>query len=146
MGMNYRPLQRMGHNVSKLAGLLGNKGLRAWRYKIGKAESPECRWCGDGEETGDHLMGGCRVWSKRWPGGLRDIITPDTDNYFYRTSAWKKTTFRAHPEDVSYIKAKLGTARERISPSLYRIQKIASRFPRSSFQSFSEESLHNFEE
>ena len=48
-----------------------NKGaLQAWRYKIGKAESPECRHCGKAEspecrhcgkaaETGDHLVFVC---------------------------------------------------------------------------------------
>ena len=37
-----------------------NKGaLQAWRYKIGKAESPECRHCGKAAETGDRLVFVC---------------------------------------------------------------------------------------
>ena len=40
-----------------------NKGaLQAWRYKIGKAESPECRHCGKAAETGDHLVFVCEEW------------------------------------------------------------------------------------
>ncbi|KAF8462314.1 hypothetical protein BDZ91DRAFT_358465 [Kalaharituber pfeilii] len=37
------PLQRLGRGVTKIAGLLGNKGLKAWRYRIGEAPDPDCR-------------------------------------------------------------------------------------------------------
>ena len=45
-----------------------NKGaLQSWRYKIGKAEDPGCRHCGEGgEETGDHIMFECRKWEDLW--------------------------------------------------------------------------------
>ncbi|KAF8459687.1 hypothetical protein BDZ91DRAFT_799768 [Kalaharituber pfeilii] len=77
LGMNYRPLQRLGRGVTNVAGLLCNKGLKAWSYKIGEAPDPECRWCGEGDETLTHLMRSCRIWRKRWPGGEKDIITPE---------------------------------------------------------------------
>ncbi|KAF8454103.1 hypothetical protein BDZ91DRAFT_748059 [Kalaharituber pfeilii] len=48
-----------------MAGLLGGKGLRAWRYKIDKADGPECRWCGESEEMTAHLL-----------EEYRDIMTP----------------------------------------------------------------------
>ena len=46
--------RRTATNYSQLR---TNKGaLQAWRYKIGKAESPECRQCGKAAESGDHLV------------------------------------------------------------------------------------------
>ncbi|KAF8455453.1 hypothetical protein BDZ91DRAFT_746696 [Kalaharituber pfeilii] len=59
-----------------MAGLLGGKGLRAWRYKIDKADGPECRWCGESEEMTAHLLEEYRVWRRFWPGGGEDIMTP----------------------------------------------------------------------
>ena len=38
--------------------------LQAWRYKIGKAESPKCRHCGKVAETGDHLVFVCEEWKE----------------------------------------------------------------------------------
>ena len=51
-----------------------NKGnLQSWRYRIGKADSPMCRFCNLGEETGDHVVFECRHWEgwrvKRWING-----------------------------------------------------------------------------
>ncbi|KAF8459938.1 ribonuclease H-like domain-containing protein [Kalaharituber pfeilii] len=68
LGMSYRPLEKAGREIGRLAGLLGGKGLRAWRWKIGEGDGPECRWCGEREETTDHLLKECRVWKRRWPG------------------------------------------------------------------------------
>ena len=41
-----------------------NKGaLQSWRFKIGKAEDPGCRHCGEGlAETGDHITFECTKW------------------------------------------------------------------------------------
>ena len=42
-----------------------NRGaLRACKFKIGKDDSPQCRHCGEGDETGDHLMFACKKWKK----------------------------------------------------------------------------------
>ncbi|KAF8457052.1 hypothetical protein BDZ91DRAFT_800785 [Kalaharituber pfeilii] len=48
LNMTYRPLKKLGSRklTATLAGILGNKGLREWRHRIGKADSSECRWCG----------------------------------------------------------------------------------------------------
>ena len=41
--------------VSTYTQLRTNRGaLRAWKFKIGKDDSPQCRHCGEGDETGDH--------------------------------------------------------------------------------------------
>ncbi|KAF8457856.1 hypothetical protein BDZ91DRAFT_800445 [Kalaharituber pfeilii] len=56
--------------------LVLSKGLRAWRYHIGEATDPECRWCGEAEETTGHLLNDCRAWQKRWPGGMAAIRKP----------------------------------------------------------------------
>ncbi|KAF8461551.1 hypothetical protein BDZ91DRAFT_798040 [Kalaharituber pfeilii] len=72
----YRPLERLGHLTGRLAGLLGGKGLRAWRWQIGEGDGPECRWCGEEEETTRHLLGQCRVWRRRWPGGEDHVRRP----------------------------------------------------------------------
>src|SRR5258706_9698139 len=49
--------------VSTYTHLRTKKGaLRGWKYKIGKDDSPQCRHCGEGEETGDHLMFTCGKW------------------------------------------------------------------------------------
>ncbi|KAF8453275.1 hypothetical protein BDZ91DRAFT_802368 [Kalaharituber pfeilii] len=72
----YRPLERAGREIGRLAGLLGGKGLRAWRWQIGEGDGPECRWCGESDETTEHLLGGCRVWRRRWPGGEEHIRCP----------------------------------------------------------------------
>ena len=38
--------------------------LQAWRFKIGKAESPQCRHRGKAAETGDHLVFSCEKWEE----------------------------------------------------------------------------------
>ncbi|KAF8462036.1 hypothetical protein BDZ91DRAFT_797573 [Kalaharituber pfeilii] len=76
LDLAYRPLERVGREIGRLAGLLGGKGLRAWRWKIGEGDGPECRWCGEDEETTDHLLRGCRVWKRRWPGGEEHVRRP----------------------------------------------------------------------
>ncbi|KAF8474092.1 ribonuclease H-like domain-containing protein [Kalaharituber pfeilii] len=76
LGMSYCPLRRLGHRVSKIAGLIGGKGLKAWRHKLGEAGDASCRWCGEGDETYAHLMGECRTWRRRWPGGDEELRRP----------------------------------------------------------------------
>ncbi|KAF8460839.1 hypothetical protein BDZ91DRAFT_798534 [Kalaharituber pfeilii] len=76
LGLGYRPLQRLGHEVSKIAGLLGKKRLKAWRHRVGKAADADCRWCGEGEESFEHVMERCRVWRRRRPGGEEEIRRP----------------------------------------------------------------------
>ncbi|KAF8464164.1 hypothetical protein BDZ91DRAFT_796034 [Kalaharituber pfeilii] len=44
--------------------------------KIGKIDSPECRWCREEEETVSHIWNGCGVWRSMWPGGLEAIYRP----------------------------------------------------------------------
>ena len=40
-----------------------NKGaLQAWKFKLGKVEDPQCRYCGKAVETGDHLVFACEKW------------------------------------------------------------------------------------
>ena len=39
--------------------------IQAWRYKLGKVESPACRKCGVTEETGSHVVFECPEW-KDW--------------------------------------------------------------------------------
>ena len=65
-----------------------NKGaLQAWRFKIGKAEGPGCRYCGNAVETRDHLVlrarngGSCVKRSekpRRRGGGIGKISTAAT--------------------------------------------------------------------
>ena len=39
-----------------------NKGpIRSWLNKIGRADSPTCS-CGEGDQTGDHVMFNCKEW------------------------------------------------------------------------------------
>ncbi|KAF8462274.1 hypothetical protein BDZ91DRAFT_357182 [Kalaharituber pfeilii] len=76
-GLNYRPLQIADRRryLSTLAGILGNKGLKEWRYHIGKAESPECRWCGEAPENWEHVRQDCKAWARKCGGaeGIRQI-------------------------------------------------------------------------
>ncbi|KAF8465117.1 RNase H-domain-containing protein [Kalaharituber pfeilii] len=74
--LTYRPLERLGGGVGRLAGLLGGKGLRTWRWHIREGDGPECRWCGEKEETTKHLLEECRVWKRRWPGGEEHVKRP----------------------------------------------------------------------
>ncbi|KAF8466917.1 hypothetical protein BDZ91DRAFT_793895 [Kalaharituber pfeilii] len=69
--LTYRPLTRLGWKVSAMAGLLGGKSLRKWQFDIRKTESPECWWCGEEEETTEHILDRCRTWKRRWPGEWR---------------------------------------------------------------------------
>ncbi|KAF8461627.1 hypothetical protein BDZ91DRAFT_797911 [Kalaharituber pfeilii] len=77
LGLSYRPLTRLGtRHIATLAGILGGKLLRKWQYEIGKADSPECRWCEEEEETTEHVLTRCRTWKRKWPGGMQDLVTP----------------------------------------------------------------------
>ncbi|KAF8471068.1 hypothetical protein BDZ91DRAFT_846729 [Kalaharituber pfeilii] len=76
LGLSYKPLERLGHMTGRLAGLLWGKGLRAWRWHIGEEDGPECRWCGEKEETIRHVLDECRVWRRRWPGGEEHVREP----------------------------------------------------------------------
>ncbi|KAF8460193.1 hypothetical protein BDZ91DRAFT_799105 [Kalaharituber pfeilii] len=38
LNLSYRPLERLVRATGRIAGLLGGKGLRAWRWQIGKAD------------------------------------------------------------------------------------------------------------
>ena len=54
------------HMATTYSHLRTNKGnLQAWRYRIGKVESPLCRFCNQGEETGEHIVFKCAHWD-RW--------------------------------------------------------------------------------
>ena len=36
-------------------------------HRLGKDDSPQCRHCGEGEDTGDHLVFECKRWKElRW--------------------------------------------------------------------------------
>ncbi|KAF8465492.1 hypothetical protein BDZ91DRAFT_794843 [Kalaharituber pfeilii] len=76
--LTYRSLQRLAtrHAVATLAGILSNKGLRQWRPRIRRADSPECRWCGKSLENTTHVLNECEVWKRRWPGGEADLRAP----------------------------------------------------------------------
>ncbi|KAF8466331.1 hypothetical protein BDZ91DRAFT_763151 [Kalaharituber pfeilii] len=41
-----------------------------------KAESPECRWCGEEEESTTHVLTRCKTWKKKLPGGRTELIDP----------------------------------------------------------------------
>ncbi|KAF8461626.1 hypothetical protein BDZ91DRAFT_797910 [Kalaharituber pfeilii] len=53
--------------------ILGNKGLKEWRYRIGKADSPECRWCGMAPENLMRITTNCKPWKDRMPDGVDGI-------------------------------------------------------------------------
>ncbi|KAF8471041.1 ribonuclease H-like domain-containing protein [Kalaharituber pfeilii] len=76
--LTYRPLEYLGtrRRVSTFAGIMGDKGLRQWRYQIGKEESPECRWCGKALENYRHITKDCEAWKKRLPGGEAGMKMP----------------------------------------------------------------------
>ena len=54
------------HVVTTYSHLRTNKGnLQSWRYRIGKTDSPACRFCGlEEEETGELIMFECAHWSE----------------------------------------------------------------------------------
>ncbi|KAF8471079.1 hypothetical protein BDZ91DRAFT_791271 [Kalaharituber pfeilii] len=76
--LSYRPLQELDNRrlVSTLTGILGNKGLKEWRYGIGKADSPECRWCGMAPENFTHITTNCKPWKDKLPKGADGLRQP----------------------------------------------------------------------
>ncbi|KAF8470009.1 hypothetical protein BDZ91DRAFT_847203 [Kalaharituber pfeilii] len=77
--MSYRPLQQIDNRrrISTLAGILGNKGLKEWRYSIGKADSPECRWCGKAPENFAHIANECQKWKGKLKDGASGLRQPE---------------------------------------------------------------------
>ncbi|KAF8460799.1 hypothetical protein BDZ91DRAFT_785151 [Kalaharituber pfeilii] len=76
--LTYRPLQQIDNRkrISVLAGILGNKGLKEWRYGIGKADSPECRWCGKAPENLTHIARDCQAWKRKTKQGAECLTQP----------------------------------------------------------------------
>ncbi|KAF8445126.1 hypothetical protein BDZ91DRAFT_853773 [Kalaharituber pfeilii] len=89
LGLSYRPLQRLGHKTATLAGIIGGKGLRAWKHRMGTADSPDCRWCGEEAETTQHILTNCRVWKQKCPRGIDDLRHPKTDKDEDRDKLWE---------------------------------------------------------
>ncbi|KAF8461586.1 hypothetical protein BDZ91DRAFT_797845 [Kalaharituber pfeilii] len=80
LDITYRPLQRLGRRVATLAGILGGKGLREWKFKIGTVDSPECHWCGEDTESTRHILTQCRVWKQKCPRRIEDLCRPKSDD------------------------------------------------------------------
>ena len=65
------------HTATIYLQLQTNKGgLRSWRFHIGRATSPECRFCREAAETGEHITFKCSHWAdwrvlKEVEGALR---------------------------------------------------------------------------
>ncbi|KAF8464923.1 hypothetical protein BDZ91DRAFT_783506 [Kalaharituber pfeilii] len=70
------------------AGILGNKGLKEWRYSIGKADSPECRWCGRALENLKHITDDCQVWKGKLKDGAKGLRHPDKDTNLAEILEW----------------------------------------------------------
>ena len=98
MYLSQRPItkQIIHSNLNKYTNLCHKGALQAWRYKIGKAESPECRYWGKVAETEDHLVFVCEEWRelrreiwKRKPrrggGEIGKISTAETGQSKRRT-------------------------------------------------------------
>ena len=63
------------HSATTYSQLRTGKGnLQSWKYLIGKADSPLCRFCNLEEETGEHIVFSCPRWEslrvKRWIDGV----------------------------------------------------------------------------
>ena len=52
--------RRTTTNYSQLR--TNKRALQAWKFKIQKAENPDCRHCEKAAETGDHLVFTCEKW------------------------------------------------------------------------------------
>ena len=62
-----------------------NKGaLQAWKFKIQKAENPDCRHCGKAAETGDHLVFSCEKWDS-----LRKSVRIEKEATVWKWRDWE---------------------------------------------------------
>ena len=81
--------------MSTYTQLRTNRGaLRAWKFKIGKDDSPQCRHCGEGDETGDHLMFACKKWKK-----LRRKVWCEKEAISRRWRSWEGDSWLRKEED-----------------------------------------------
>ena len=63
-----------------------NKGaLQSWKYRIGRAEDPRCRYCEDDEvEMGDHIVFECKKWDN-----LRKKVWIEEERTMRRWQSWE---------------------------------------------------------
>ena len=70
LNLDFTPVKELDWmGLRYLASVLGGKGLRDWRWRIGKADDWVCRWCGVDRENRSHI-GACPVWNKVMGGNV----------------------------------------------------------------------------
>ncbi|KAF8458786.1 hypothetical protein BDZ91DRAFT_800073 [Kalaharituber pfeilii] len=89
--------QRLGNRAATLAGIIGGKGLRHLKFKIGTADGPECRWCGEDYETPLHVPTQCRVWKRKCPRGMEGLcrLTGNEDEDLTKILDWARDSGEA---------------------------------------------------